>query len=265
MNISQSIQTAQSTRPGAPASGPTRNKFERPPTLNFKLGTWNSRSAFTLIELLTVIAIIGLLAALIVGGATYATTAKIKSRVTTERNALETSIDRYKKVKGFYPPDGGTDPNCIQTPLFYELTGTSVSGNQPNVSFFSQFSVESLQTNQIGALFNLGGFINAGDANNPPQNFYDGLKNAQHLIVSGITQNTTNTYTFTVLGVPASGPMTLNPGTNGQTLRFINPWRYNSSHPTNNPNSYDLWMDVKYGGKTYRISNWSADPQPIGP
>ncbi len=38
-------------------------------------------------------------------------------------------------------------------------------------------------------------------------------------------------------------------------------WHYVSTNPTNNQDSYDLWMDIKYGGKTNRISNWNPDPQ----
>ena len=42
--------------------------------------------------------------------------------------------------------------------------------------------------------------------------------------------------------------------------KLLNPWRYNSGHPTNNPNSYDLWVDVLIRGKTNRFCNWSRDP-----
>ena len=41
----------------------------------------------------------------------------------------------------------------------------------------------------------------------------------------------------------------------------VNPWRYNSSNPTNNPGHFDLWVDIILSGKTNRISNWSAKPQ----
>jgi hypothetical protein len=41
----------------------------------------------------------------------------------------------------------------------------------------------------------------------------------------------------------------------------LNPWRYVSSGPTNNPGSYDLWVDLYIGGKTYRLSNWSKEAQ----
>jgi hypothetical protein len=40
-----------------------------------------------------------------------------------------------------------------------------------------------------------------------------------------------------------------------------NPWRYNSSNPTNNPNGYDLWIDLSISGKTNRISNWNRTVQ----
>ena len=68
----------------------------------------------------------------------------------------------------------------------------------------------------------------------------------------------TNGVTVTVFGVPVPGPIQLMT-TNTST---INPWSYNSSNPTNNPGSYDLWMDIYSSGKTNRISNWSPNPQP---
>ena len=42
--------------------------------------------------------------------------------------------------------------------------------------------------------------------------------------------------------------------------RTINPWRYNPVDPTNNPTSYDLWVDITVGNRTERISNWSDKP-----
>ena len=41
----------------------------------------------------------------------------------------------------------------------------------------------------------------------------------------------------------------------------MNPWRYNSSSPTNNPGSYDLWVQLSIGGKTNLICNWSKQVQ----
>lgn len=38
-----------------------------------------------------------------------------------------------------------------------------------------------------------------------------------------------------------------------------NPWRYNSVNPANNPQSYDLWLDLAIGktNRLTRISNWN--------
>ena len=40
----------------------------------------------------------------------------------------------------------------------------------------------------------------------------------------------------------------------------LNPWRYVSTHPTNNSGSYDLWVDLVIAGKTNRVCNWSTQP-----
>jgi hypothetical protein len=40
----------------------------------------------------------------------------------------------------------------------------------------------------------------------------------------------------------------------------LNPFRYVSSHPTNNTGSYDLWVDLPIAGKVYRVCNWTIQP-----
>jgi len=74
-------------------------------------------SGFTLVEMLVVIAIIGLLAALVVGGIGIATTKMRQSRAEAERDGLVTAIDSYKKARGFYPPDNTNDPVCVQNEM----------------------------------------------------------------------------------------------------------------------------------------------------
>jgi len=61
-----------------------------------------------------------------------------------------------------------------------------------------------------------------------------------------------------VLGAPLDGPLMFMDA--ALPPHKINPYRYNSSSPTNNPRSYDLWIDVLIGGKFNRISNWSEQP-----
>jgi hypothetical protein len=42
----------------------------------------------------------------------------------------------------------------------------------------------------------------------------------------------------------------------------LNPWRYNSSSPTNNPGSYDLWIQLVFApGQTNLICNWTKQVQ----
>ena len=87
-----------------------------------------SRSAFSLIEMLVVIAIIGLLAALVVGGASHFRETSVRARVQTELNQVVSAIESYHKKYGFYPQsNGASSPDPVKAPLYYELTGTEAT------------------------------------------------------------------------------------------------------------------------------------------
>ena len=62
-------------------------------------------SAFTLIELLTVISIIGVLAALLFPVLKGVKRQQFIRNAQAEMAQLETAIERYKATYGFYPPD----------------------------------------------------------------------------------------------------------------------------------------------------------------
>ena len=79
-------------------------------------------SAFTLIELMVVIAIIAILAGLIVYLLPGVKEKQVRGRVKTELAVLVMAIEHYKAKNGFYPPDN-PDTNG-PAPLYYELTGT---------------------------------------------------------------------------------------------------------------------------------------------
>jgi type II secretory pathway pseudopilin PulG len=206
--------------------------------------------------MLVVIGIIATLAALIAVGAAGVMHKGRLARVQTELKGLETAIETYKSKKGFYPPDNST--NSIQNPLFYELTGTIpvVSNSAPY--FASPVAHDMLSTNAVTSVFNLGGFINSSADTNEVQNFFG----SRTLNSGNAWLAVTNLYgsfvIFVALGVPVQGPVQLQSPTRAG---IINPWHYNSSNPTNNPGSYDLWMDFISQGKTNRVSNWSKDPQ----
>ncbi len=84
------------------------------------------QTAFTLIELLTVMAIIGVLAALILPVAGAVKKHQYIYNSQTQMAQLETAIDRYKAAYGFYPPD--TPGNSMTNHLYYELVGTTNNG-----------------------------------------------------------------------------------------------------------------------------------------
>ncbi|HEV3006358.1 MAG TPA: type II secretion system protein, partial [Pirellulales bacterium] len=73
---------------------------------------FGSRRAYTLVEVLMVITIVGILAALLVVAAGRAVTFARQVRVTTEINMLDLALESYKldKAAGF-PPDFGTLAN----------------------------------------------------------------------------------------------------------------------------------------------------------
>ena len=60
-------------------------------------------AAFTLVEILTVIVIIGLLAGLVVGTAKYAENKAANSRAQAEIAAMEAGLESYKADNGIYP------------------------------------------------------------------------------------------------------------------------------------------------------------------
>ena len=50
-------------------------------------------------------------------------------------------------------------------------------------------------------------------------------------------------------GLPANQqPIPSNPG--------LNPWRYVSTNPTNNPGRFDVWAEIREGNRTNIIGNW---------
>jgi prepilin-type N-terminal cleavage/methylation domain-containing protein len=226
--------------------------------------------AFSLIEMLVVIAIIGLLAAMIIPLSAYLSGKARVNMAMAEMGNVETALASYKVKRGTYPPDNPANPAVNM--LFYELTGTTYSSppNAPATSFIFQrlHGGENVSRAMLQAIFGLGvgGFVNSSFVVNPKDNaqlqeaevrdFFTQLKPKEYLEISTTGQPTGPV--LAVLGLQGvDGPLMLTSPTTGNR---INPWRYNSSNPTNNPGAYDLWIDVTVGGKIKRICNWSREP-----
>ena len=211
-------------------------------------------SAFTLVELLIVIGIIGALAALIFPVARAVKRQAFLHTAQAEMSQLETAIERYKSAYGFYPPCNTNNP--LVNPLYFELTGTT----NINGTYQTLDGTAAISAGLVGAAFDqsIGGFINCykpgGDESAArAQNFLPGLKPRQ------IAQNITNgNVPVTLLVSAVGGP---DPTYRPLNLRDANPWRYNSSSPTNNPGSYDLWIQLVIAGKTNLICNWNQQVQ----
>jgi prepilin-type N-terminal cleavage/methylation domain-containing protein len=215
----------------------------------------NRQRAFTLIELLVVIAIIGILAALTFPALRAAKIASTRSKVRAELRQVESAIEAYKVKYGFYPPDNPGRPQLNQ--LFYELQGTARKG----AGLVTLDGRETIPTASVPLAFGAGvsGFVNctregAEDDSKVAQSFLGNLRPDQYAILG-------NTVRYGVLVCSVPWPATLGnilPG-----VPEVNPWRYVSSNPTNNPKSFDLWVDIQLGGKTNRISNWNKEYQVV--
>jgi prepilin-type N-terminal cleavage/methylation domain-containing protein len=207
--------------------------------------------AFTLIELLVVIAIMAILAAF-----TFPVLKKVKegqyrSVARGELEQIATALERYKAAYGAYPPSNQT--NSLVNPLYFELSGTT----NDNINYTTLDGTAQINVGSVSH-FGVGGFVNCNSKNKASAEDSQSAKN----FLPGLKANRigTNSIGDTLLLTSVRGP-----DVSYQPIGApdVNPFRYNSANPTNNPNSYDLWVDLCIGGKTNRISNWSKQYQII--
>ena len=208
------------------------------------------RLAFSLIELLVVIAIIGVLASLVVGLSSVASTRSRESRVRAELNQYVSAIESFKTHFGYYPPDAlsGTNVNPAVNPLYYELSGTVVDNNAKT---FQAGNGSALNTTSVRQIFGRDGFVNAAADAKELKPVIANWKASQ---VKGVTVNGVQVQLLVVpVDLRPVDPAVV-PGAGNQR---VNPWRYVSTNPTNNPTTFDLWAEVPIGKDgTKRIGNW---------
>ena len=222
------------------------------------------RHAFTLIELLVVIAIMAIIAAFILPVTGAIKRQQYLKTARAEMDQIATALDNYKAKYGAYPP---SNPNLspLYNMLYYELSG--VTHNTANSSYTTLDSACTIPDGSSGPGYStafsaggssIGGIINCtkGGAEDGTiaKNFLPSLK--QNRYGTSITPGGVQ---ITNLVTSVRGP-DANYTPLGALYPDVNPFRY--IYPgTNNPSSYDLWIDLKISGKTNRISNCSTKPQ----
>ncbi|MCW5559160.1 MAG: type II secretion system protein [Verrucomicrobiae bacterium] len=241
--------------------------------------------AFTLIELLVVISIIAVLAGFVVGLAPMANRRMKEARIRTELAALSGAIEAYKARFGVYPPDNYNpvlkQSNPVQHSLFYELTGVLVD-NQ-NRTILPADDAISLNPDVFLNYFGREGVLNSVpripgtasdqvklDREQKKRLMRREFKPGQYAEIFR-AKSSPGYVDLEVLAVGFSGdasgkkgngipwppavapnqhPIPSNPG--------LNPWRYVSTNPTNNPGRYDLWAELPTGRNSSPliIGNW---------
>ncbi len=213
------------------------------------------RRAFTLIELLVVIAIMSLLAAMMFPVTAAVNRNKIRAKARAELVEVESMIHLYKEKLGHYPP-GTPSANiqCCTNTLYYELSGTRLQ----NGIYETLDRVSRIAQQDLTATFRVSGLVNTmagqgSDEGRNAQRFTIGIKPYQVAPLVAGNQDAPKVLVCTVGWRKPEAPiLSSNPS--------ISPFFYNALNPTNNPNSYDLWVDVIVGDKTNRICNWSKEP-----
>jgi len=191
------------------------------------------KRGFTLIEMLMVIFIIALVAGMVIGVFALAGDNAKRKRVEAQLKQLEVAIERYHSKHGVYPPDNPANPNINQ--LFYELTGVVVSSDG---STFTDYEGNTFNP----SVFGVGGIVHS-DTKRPKNFLGDQVKTVD---IGGAR----------MLSVPVDWPEGF-PNPPIPAKPTVNVWRYNSSNPRHNKNSYDLWAEVVLGGKLVTIANWN--------
>ena len=242
------------------------------------------RAAFSLIELLVVIAIMGIVAGLLVGLAPTAMKRARESRIRTELRALESMIESYKAKHGVYPPDGlvlnGTVPrrdangNLVVrpelNPLFYELTGVVVNDALSPSGYFVPLGDDEadvrITPGQLRQYFGRDGFVNAATPERKRTLFRMEFKESAsaeifatpgnpdiHVLAVGWAGDAGRPKLRSGISWPKNHPQFPSPIPSNPQL---NPWRYVSSNPTNNPGRFDLWAEYIENNQKKIIGNW---------
>jgi len=216
-----------------------------------------ARNAFTLIELIVVIAIIALLAGMLFPLASAVTRARKLAAARAELVQIESAIINYHTKLGTFPPSGAT--NFVENPLYYELAGTVY--NAANDTYTTLDGRSQISGTVLKNTFGVTGLMNSStsakgtDEAAGPQNF---IQNIQTGFTTSDNANGGGNLIFACPpSVRWSAPKGPIPG-----APLVVPYQYNSATPTNST-TFDLWVDVPIGSRVYRIGNWTKEARQL--
>lgn len=218
----------------------------------------NTRRAFTLIEMLVVMAIMAIVAAMVVGMASAAKAHQHAAQVQAGLNRIRNAIDNYQAKLNFYPPDNGNlvnaslqNPNYLQTydavsavnPLLYELMGGTNTNSGAQIQVFGTNRLISATDYQM--VFGRPSLANAVTDQSPTQFLNPGPKPQDYApLTSDFTKAPLTNYGFVALSVPVGTISFQNKAT------VANFWHYDASTTNrHNQGSYDLWAEYFTGTK----------------
>ena len=212
-----------------------------------------NRLAYTLVELLVVISIISVLAAFTLAVLKPLKRQQYIKTARAEMDQIATALENYKAQYGGYPQFSGGNP--LLNPLYYELSGTTLDAL--NAKYVTLDGSSSIPTNSVLAAYGVASFVNRGSKYGSEdaaaaRNFLPALK--PNRIYYPVTNNGVPT---TMLVTSVNGPDQYYQPLNAPGL---NPFRY-VCPGVQNPNSYDLWVQLVVSGTTNLICNWNRQVQ----
>ena len=212
---------------------------------------WHRDAAFTLIELLTVMAIILLLAGLVLGLASNAQTKAARSRAEGEIQAFSTAINNYQIDNGGYPRSTDTDSLNARASTPPDPSGSTSSCAKASLLLYKLIS-GNYYYNANGTLTQYNTSSSSGSSVTKPTVYYQ-FKNSQ----LQNSNNTTNDYIDPATVTAVVDPFGFSYGYSTIYVKEVenNTASGTTTLPLDGFNStYDLWSTAGYsksGGKQY--------------
>jgi hypothetical protein len=174
---------------------------------------------------------------------------RLCQELSQQRQVLISAIEAYKGRLGFYPPDHLlsrtpliVDP--ITNQLMYELVGTL---HDPAKDTFSPVHLPLIRRAVIKRFFGTDGFKNSAERAKLVNHFLDAANLTATVAINEKPDE---------VHLPSFWPNWEGVEPDLYAQVSAGTWCYNSSSPTHNPRTYDLWIEVKTPLTNIVIGNW---------